>query len=428
MCPFLTRFRWLVVPLVGVGALAVPPSPGAAGDKPADKIEVTVIRRTDTTDEDLRKLLQSVPEAGFEKPDLDWIYPHLASTVSLADKPQADFGPRTFEMLSTRAGRPEMGALPDGHNELTKDKADDLRTLSPKLHMALGRSARKNAQPDLTAFRKMLTDKEWTSPKAVPALTQIMQAESTEVRLMLVETLGAIRGEEASAALARRALFDLSPGVREAAILALVGRPRPEYTPTLIAGLRYPWPAAADHAAEAVVALKRTELVLELVNFLKEPDPALPVKTENGYSVKEVVQINHLCNCVLCHAPSFAETDRIRGRVVLPGEIPQRVMYYQDRTGTFVRADLTYLRQDFSVLQPVAKPDKWPDIQRYDYLVRIRPLSAAEQAAFEKVQKQNPVPGCYPQQDSVLFALRELTGKNHGSTYEEWSTGLRSSK
>jgi hypothetical protein len=431
MSRLFNRFRWLVIPLVGVGTLAVPPRPAAAEDKPAGKLEVVVNRRTGITEEDLRKQLQSIPEAGFDKQDLGGIYPYLASASDNAnrqmDKPPADFGPRIFELLSTGARRPEMAALPwiaSPTNELTKDKADDLRALATKIHFALVRSEKRNAQPDLDAFRKLLTGNEWTSPRALPALTQILQTENVEIRLILVEAIGAIRGEQASVALARRALFDLSPIVREKAIVALAGRPHPEYTPTLIDGLRYPWPAAADHAAEAVAALNRTDLVPELVKLLKEPDPTLPVKTDSGYSVKEVVRINHLCNCVLCHAPSFTRTDRIRGSVVLPSEKPPANPYYE-KSGTLVRADLTYLRQDFSVVQPVANADKWPDHQRYDYLVRTRLLSATEQAAFEKAQKQNKILGSYPQRGSVLFALGALTGKDHGNTCEDWSTALR---
>ena len=46
---------------------------------------------------------------------------------------------------------------------------------------------------------------------------------------------------------------------------------------------------------------------------------------------------------------------------------------YYDGDGIFVRADVTYLRQDFSVMQSVENPGKWPALQRFDFLVRIRP-------------------------------------------------------
>ena len=45
-----------------------------------------------------------------------------------------------------------------------------------------------------------------------------------------------------------------------------------------------------------------------------------------------------------------------------------------------VRLEVTYLRQDFSLLQPVADANAWPEMQRFDSLVRTRTLS--EQEAF----------------------------------------------
>jgi hypothetical protein len=417
--------------LIGAVAVAFQARGAVAQEKEKEpgKLETGMERRAQTTDEDLRKQLQLVAETGFDKLDIDGMYIYLANVDRQKEKPQADFGPRAFEMFSNRANRPEMAALPwlDGPtNELTKEKADDLRALAIKIHLVLDRSARRNAQPDPAVLRTLLTGKGWTEPRALPALTQILQTENAEVRLVLVEVIGKIRGEEASIALAKRALFDLSPTVREKAVRALAGRPDPEYTPILISGLRYPWPAAADHAAEALAALKRTDLVPELVNLLKEPDPTLPVKTESGYSVKEFVRINHLCNCLLCHAPALARADRIRGRVVLTSEEPP-ASAYEEKPGTFVRADLTYLRPDFSVVQPVANPGHWPSNQRYDYLLRTRQLNKQEQTAFQKAEKDGTLPKSYPQQASVLFGLRELTGKDYGSTYEDWANGLQKS-
>ncbi len=429
MCRLLNPFGWPVVALVGVGMLVLPLRQTAAEDKPIAKPEVVVKPRTDTTEQDLRKQLQIIPEAGLDKPDLDGLYPFLASfdrQERQKEKPPADFGPRVFETLAAQAKYPERSALPwidSTTNELTKDEADDLRKLAMKIHLTLNR-AKRTEQPDLTQLRKLFTGNEWTSSRAVPALTQILQIESTEVRLVLIEVLGAIQGEKASVALAKRAIFDLSPKVREKAVQTLAWRPPAEYTPTLISGFRYPWPAAADHAAEAIAAIKRSDLAPELVNLLKEPDPSLPVKAENGYSVKEVVRINHLCNCVLCHAPSVEGNDRIRVSVVQPSEKPSTFPYSTGGSGASVRADLTHLRQDFSVVQPVPIPGKWPGEQRFDYLVRTRALTAMEQTAFEKAQKENKILKTYPQQGSVLFALRELTGKDYGNAYEDWATRL----
>ena len=86
--------------------------------------------------------------------------------------------------------------------------------------------------------------------------------------------------------------------------------------------------------------------------------------------------------------------------------------YYSSGEGTFIRADVTYLRQDFSVPQPVPRPGHWPANQRYDYLVRLRFLSAKELEALVPASLVGPK---QPEQrsgqkEAVLYALRELRG------------------
>jgi HEAT repeat protein len=84
-----------------------------------------------------------------------------------------------------------------------------------------------------------------------------------------------------------------------------------------------------------------------------------------------------------------------------------------------VRGDVTYLRQDFSVQQPVLDvPGQQPTFvnMRFDYLVRIRRASADE----ERVAKEAAPGRTYEQREAVLFALRELTGRDAGDTTEAW--------
>jgi hypothetical protein len=58
------------------------------------------------------------------------------------------------------------------------------------------------------------------------------------------------------------------------------------------------------------------------------------------------------CGCLLCHAPSVnKEGGLVRGLVSTPGEAPP-VQYYESQGGDFVRADIPFLRQDFSVNLP----------------------------------------------------------------------------
>ena len=99
-------------------------------------------------------------------------------------------------------------------------------------------------------------------------------AENKPIRRLLVEVLSLISGREAGAALAQRAMFDLSAEVRQAAVQALKDRPFEEFRPILLHGLRYPWAPVNDHAAEALVALNSKEVVPDLINLLDQPDPA----------------------------------------------------------------------------------------------------------------------------------------------------------
>jgi hypothetical protein len=87
---------------------------------------------------------------------------------------------------------------------------------------------------------------------------------------------------------------------------------------------------------------------------------------------------------------------------------------------------VAFLRQDFSLLQtmpaslsslrrptgPLA-----PAIQRFDFVVRKRPISKKE---IERRKESTPERDTYPQKESVLFALRELTGRDEGNTYAAW--------
>ncbi|HEY7331239.1 MAG TPA: hypothetical protein VH592_26635 [Gemmataceae bacterium] len=132
-----------------------------------------------------------------------------------------------------------------------------------------------------------------------------------------------------------------------------------------------------------------------------------------------------MSNCIACHAPSSSTKDMVRGRVPIPNEDPPP-LYYAEQTGMlFVRADTTFLKQDFSVMQPVARSGKWPGDQRFDYLTRVRPVSAKEKLQFEALQKEDKIPPTFVQKEAILFTLRELTGKNPGTSYEDWKPLLK---
>src|SRR5206468_9123301 len=136
------------------------------------------------------------------------------------------------------------------------------------------------------------------------------------------------------------------------------------------AGLSYPWPAIADNAANAITRLNRKDLVPQLEKMLKAPDPRGP-KSETVAGQKEtvaheMVRVNHLRNCLLCHAP--AERAKTQEETLI-AEVPVPTMplpdtsrgYGQSESNLLVRIDVTYLRQDFSAMQTVTdwSADSW---------------------------------------------------------------------
>lgn len=327
---------------------------------------------------------------------------------------------------------------------LGKESAEALQTLSRTLRTYLGEASQAaqqrgvaaarggavNSTPDVATLKGKIAgdlERKWLVPEAVPTLEQILQAEDKPLRIYLVQLLAQIKGPAAGQALANRALFDVSDEVREAAVAALGKRDPVEYRDVLLAGLRHPWPAAAEFAAEALINLKETAVLIALVNLLDEPTANEPFVTKVGDAdvkvVREMVRVNHLRNCMLCHAPSADRSDLVRGLVPDPKQpLPPSfsTQYYENSRGQFVRADITYLKQDFSVPQPAAQRFAWPTYQRYDYLVRTRPLPATE-----KIFRDAKTGPSNPQRDSTLFALRELTGEDGGNTSDGWRLVLQ---
>jgi hypothetical protein len=254
-------------------------------------------------------------------------------------------------------------------------------------------------------------------------LLQMLQAEAEAERLILVEQLAQANDLASGVALARRALFDSSKEVRQAAVRALKSRSPDAYRDVFLAGLRYPWAPVARHAAEALVRLNDKKAVSRLVELLGQPDPSLPVldPRTKKHVVRELVRVNHLRNCYLCHAAAPVLGSPVGGRVPPVGK-PLSRLYYEEMGGDFVRADTTFVRQDFSVFQAVEEAAPWPARQRYDFLVRRHEATAAEIARSRRAS-----PAGYPQRTAVLYALHELTGKDYSAAAgkqkpEAWPT------
>ena len=269
----------------------------------------------------------------------------------------------------------------------------------------------------------------------IAAWMQILAPELSRLGVSLVEFLEEFKEKEADQALVRLALYADEKNVRSAALKTLENRSA-DIDGLLLQGLTYPWPAVAKNAADAMIHLKRTELVPDLVDFLDQPDPRLPtikeIKGKRVPVVRELVRINHHRNCLLCHAPGNASdvTPQVLiAAIPLPGNpIPRDLPTYFEPAPLrlLVRVDVTYLRQDFSRMQKVPDAWPWPEMQRFDFLVRTRILTEAEakryQAEFARLEKTSPY------RQAALKALRRLTGLNAEPTAAAWRTLLANKK
>jgi hypothetical protein len=267
----------------------------------------------------------------------------------------------------------------------------------------------------------------------IAALMQVLAPEAPSIRLGLVRYLASVSHREATRALARLVLFSQEEEVRQAAIQGLKVRRERDYTDVLQSGLRYPWPAVAGRAADAIVKLERTDLIPDLVNVLDEADPRAPVARGTGatkvYVANELVRVNHHRSCLLCHAPGNTDEvsqETLTAGVPLPSEpLDGLAGGYKKRIPDLtVRVDVTYLRQDFSLTMAVADAHPWPEMQRYDFLVRSRELTEEEVGAYrEQFGTGDPSrPNAY--QRAAVAALRAITGRDAAPNGQAWRTML----
>jgi hypothetical protein len=89
-----------------------------------------------------------------------------------------------------------------------------------------------------------------------------------------------------------------------------------------------------------------------------------------------------------------------------------------------VRADVTYLRQDFSLLQSVKNASPWPAMQRHDFLVRTREITNKDADAYRMWRQKQGADYLSPQHHAALQALRTLSGFDAGTTAAAWRRQL----
>jgi hypothetical protein len=126
----------------------------------------------------------------------------------------------------------------------------------------------------------------------------------------------------------------------------------------------------------------------------------------------------------MCHSPAVTGwKDPVAGQVpgmFVTGTIEGGSRGYQPTqlpklaaSPLLVRADIVFMRQDFSVPLSVRSASVGTTAdQRFDFLIRTRRIKSSE---FKTTTTST-----YPQRDAVLWALRELTGKDAGSKTEDW--------
>lgn len=313
-----------------------------------------------------------------------------------------------------------------------------MQTLSRELRAAgfvSFTASERSPEETAAAFRKWSAANHIEKFAGVPGtLVQMMQVEEEPIRLEMIGQLDKIGSARASALLAKRALFDSSAEVREAAVESLKNRPPKEYMPELLKGFRHPWFPVAEHAADALAKLKPSESEATLVGLLNKNDPRAPFRDAKTKKlmVSEMVRINHLRNCFLCHGASAGEGD---GLLVASVPEPPRPLekgknkgqlkrttnketaatigrspYYGPPVKDAIRADMTFLRQDFSAMLK-SKDDK---PERFDFLIRTRPAKPEDWLGLSDNDMD------YPQHRAILRALRKVTGKDGGDSPGRW--------
>jgi hypothetical protein len=365
--------------------------------------------------------------AGSREPDLDseagaslvlwivgWQHGRDIERARKRGRPTPPLSGPLERLLETRDDLKGLPLLAGKACQTSKQQAQLLGEMSVRLRRLQGPTGRTSTLFEQAQIRDCLaclgerTEGIEDRCLLVRPLEQMIQTEPQAVRAELVRTLAKIEGREATQALARRAVFDLSRQVRRTAVEELSWRDAAEARDVFLAAFRYPWPPAADHAATALVALDDEVSAPRLRELLDEPDPALPYRDREGrWKRNELVRVNHLRNCLLCHPPSFSFGDPVTGPIPMPG-VPLVRGYYEAPNPLVVRADVVYFRQDFSAMHPVEKPNRWPKLQRFDYLVQACELTRSEaETAIERAAKQQT----YSQREAARWVLEKLESK-----------------
>jgi hypothetical protein len=389
---------------------------------------------------DIEASLLSVPEADLDRDYLKRSAKQIAEKAAeIAKENKQSRDAFVKKLMKERTDLAGLPFLLGDDCAIAAEKARDLAEWSLHVREMI---AEEKGTPRSPGSR--LSTSASFGAEAVRAHHQILSAENRGLRIGLAVFLRDVKHSAATETMLKQAIFDLDPDVRSTALLSLDERQRSklgdalsqsDYTAILKMGLRYPWQPVIENTLQTIATLERKEMVPDLVALMDQPDPRAPfkVKGDDGKEktmVRELVRINHLRNCMLCHASVDSESaakDRSLLQVPIgPAPSPEKKLppstspvYYALRDGvTLVRADVTYLRQDFSLRQKVDSSGKWPEMQRFDFLVRTRELTAKEIAERPAVLTHAEY------REAIAAALRTLTGKDAPPSAKAWRAAL----
>jgi hypothetical protein len=379
--------------------------------------------------ESLETEAEFAAEAELHKQELRAAQEHMALTLAKINHVNKDDAERFLTMLVEN--RSDLAGLPF------------LKGSACRMSIEVSQEFIERAFSSSTAPEVTLHEDERSEARALARVAAWMQTspQDENKRSFIVKVLAQIPHRAANVALGKVAVFAPEKSLRDEALTILKDRPRQDYTSVLLDGLRYPWPTVANNAAESIVQLKRTDLVSRIVDFLDERDPCAPfdqfMAGRRVPVVRELVRLNHHHNCITCHAPATSDpdfkrcgssSDFVTGSVTIPNaDSPSGGGYFLPTTipELAVRLDVTYLRQDFSLMQKVENGLTGAEAERYDFLVRTREMTDCDLILYRDWRNSQGSNYMSPNHQAALTALRQLTGRDAGVTAAAWRKVLK---
>lgn len=287
--------------------------------------------------------------------------------------------------------RPDLAGLPwrlDDSCELDKNESRLLMTASRSAIGFRARAASKGIHSESIKSQSAIMAANLIQDTS--AIVQILQAQPPLIRTRMVKLLSLKEDEESIQAIADRALFDTSEEVRDLALHELKLHRTEKVRERLVNGFDHAWEPVAVNAANALVELNDELSLDDLRKKLNMPDPHAPYQDEEGnWKVRELVRVNHLRNCLMCHAPVVDPKASPFMAAVPEPKRPLPRIYYDSGSRTRVRPDITYIIQDFSASHMVNDANPWPLEQRFDYFVRNRTIDSSEALNRRKKRDEN---------------------------------------